>query len=265
VDLALRPRRATEIVDASVRLYRRHFGPFFTLSVAAAVPTLLLQLASIALTRGAVAATAAVTAVAILGVLAVPLYVAYTTVVSGAFAALSDDAVQTDAPDVGRAARRGVGRAWACLGALLLFGVAMAGGLLLLVLPGLYVAARLATIVPTVVVEDAGPVEAFRRAWARSRGHGWHSFAVLLVCVVIVIAPLLASGMLSAALDLQGASAGARVLGAVLEAGVSALITPLFPLATQVLYYDLRVRAEGYDLEQMVGALGAAGAAPAGA
>jgi hypothetical protein len=264
MDFAFRPRRATEIVDASIRLYRRHFGTFFTLSVLAALPTLLLRLATIGLAHGGVSDTG----LGLLGaaaVLAGPLYIAYATLVSGAFAALSDDAVQTDAPDVGRAVRRGIGRGWACLGALLLFGLAFGAGALLFVLPGLYVAARLATIVPTVVVEDVGPIEALQRAWARSRGHAWHSLAVVLVCVLVLMVPLIGAGVVSGLLAGPQAAAGPRVMAALLDTALSVLVQPLFPLATQLLYYDLRVRADGYDLEQMVGALGGAPAAPAGA
>jgi hypothetical protein len=161
--------------------------------------------------------------------------------------------------------RRGIGRAWACLGALLLFALAFGAGALLLVLPGLYVAARLATIVPTAVVEHVGPVEAFQRAWARSRGHAWHSLAVVLVCVLILFVPMFGAGVVSALFAGPQAAAGPRVVAALLDTALSVLVQPLFPLATQILYYDLRVRADGYDLEQMVGALGGAPAAPAGA
>lgn len=264
MDLAFRPRRATEIVDAAVRLYRRHFGTFVTLSVLAVLPTLLVQLGTIALTNVSAPGPGTLAAIGAAGLLGGPAFLAYTVVVAGAFAALSDDAVQTDAPDAGRAVRRGVARAWACLGALLLFGLAFFAGALLLVLPGLYVAARLATVVPTVVVEDAGPVEALKRAWARSRGRAWHSLAVLLVCVLLILVPVAASGLVDGLVGGPGASAGARVAAALVGAALNVLVQPLFPLATQLLYYDLRVRADGYDLEQMVGSLGA-DAAPAGA
>lgn len=45
-------------------------------------------------------------------------------------------------------------------------------GLLLLVLPGLYLAVRLAFAAPAVAVEGRGPIEGLRTGWAASKGRG---------------------------------------------------------------------------------------------
>lgn len=291
MDLALRPRRASEIVDAAVRLYRQHFGTCLTLAVVLEVPPLILRLAT--------AAGATTSAGLALGLLATPAFLAYYALVSAAFAALSDDAVRTGAPDVARAVRRALGRGWASLGVLLLLALMFGGGVVaaalaigvaaaamgvsgfgagslanpatagaavlgvvaLLMVPAAYVFTRFLTAVPTCVVEGAGPGEALTRAWRRGGGHFWHAFAVLLLCILVLLVPLGLAVVAAATLE-AGASLGARVAGVLVQTAINALIQPFVPLATQLLYYDLRVRAEGYDLEQMVGALDAA---PAGA
>lgn len=267
MDSTLRPRSASEIVDATFRLFRRHAGTFLVFAVAATAPQLLIQLAAAliggsgpwrnGLGLGGMAALAGATLVG------TPLVIAYYAVMMGGFAALADDAVRTDAPDAAAAVRVGLRRAWASLGTGLLAGLATVAGLVLLVLPGLYVAARLVTAIPTCVVEEVGPREAVRRAWARGRGHAGHAFGVLFLMFVLLMVAGGAAGLVSGAATLAGNKALGAVLDFVLGAAATVLVQPLFPLATQLLYYDLRVRTDGYDLERMADALGAPAAASA--
>jgi len=44
--------------------------------------------------------------------------------------------------------------------------------------------------------------------------------------------------------------------GLLAAAVVSALVGPLFPIATTLFYYDQRMRHEGYDIERMMEAAG---------
>jgi len=267
VDTALRPRSASELVDAAFRLLRRHYPAFLTLAVAATAPQLVVQLFFVLAGNGAPDAVgtgllALGAATVVLGSL---LYLGYYTVVAGAFAALADEAVRSDAPDVVAAVRVGARRALSCLGVLLLYGLAVGAGMLLLVVPGVYVAVRLATAVPTCVVEGVGAREALRRAWTRGRGRAGHSLGVLAIALLVYLVPVMGASMVSGVLTVASGRLAGQVAGFLLEAAVTVLLYPLIPLVTQLLYYDLRVRADGYDLEQMVDALGAAPTRPAAA
>jgi hypothetical protein len=72
--------------------------------------------------------------------------------------------------------------------ASILSGVAVGIGLVLLVLPGIYLALRLALVAPAVWVGDQGPIEALSESWSRTDGHLW---TVLVVEAVIFFGTML--------------------------------------------------------------------------
>jgi hypothetical protein len=60
------------------------------------------------------------------------------------------------------------------------------GGLILLVIPGIYVGVRLAVSIQALVVEGRRGTEAMGRSWSLVGGHWWHAFATLLVTWLLV-------------------------------------------------------------------------------
>ena len=73
-------------------------------------------------------------------------------------------------PSLGQLYDRTSGRLGTLVGASLLYGVGVAAGLFLLIVPGLIAAARWALIVPLVVIEGRGARDAFRRSNELVRG-----------------------------------------------------------------------------------------------
>jgi hypothetical protein len=131
-------------------------------------------------------------------------------------------------------------------------------GLLVLIMPfvlwwTIYVTLRTFAVVNAVLLEHSGPTSALARSWRLSSGSGWHIFfslglAWLLYFVIAVIANVIGAMLLSNALT--------GILSAI-------LIIPIYPLLAVVstlLYYDLRIRKEGFDLEVMSRELGGAAA-----
>lgn len=60
-------------------------------------------------------------------------------------------------------------------------GVAVSFGLMLLVLPGFYLMARLALVVPTLVTRTRDPFEALRHSWQLTTGNGLRIALVLML------------------------------------------------------------------------------------
>jgi hypothetical protein len=245
--LDLRPRSPSELVDAGFRLLRRHFGAFVALGTVSYIPSLLVNLAQ--LTGFDASSTAAVLALVALVVLIVPAY----AVAQGALAALAADAYQTGEARLGDALRRALRRVGPAVGVMLLVGVLFAVGILLLIVPGLYLFARLATAFPAVVLEDLGPGEAIGRAWSRSAGRVGHSFGTLaltfLLYFVVLIGATIVGGL--------GAIVGGQIAVLALTAVITVVVSPMIPIVTTLLCYDLRIRSEGYDLEVLSGQLDA--------
>ncbi len=77
-----------------------------------------------------------------------------------------------------------------CLGevtaAWLVVTFAVLGGMLLLVIPGLYLTVIWIACVPVIVVERTGPLAALGRSRQLVRGHGWRVFGLLVVLTVML-------------------------------------------------------------------------------
>jgi hypothetical protein len=122
-----------------------------------------------------------------------------------------------------------------------------------------YVACGYAVTTPVVVLEELNASsDAFGRSWDLTRGFKLKIFLIFLVAMVVVFVPGIAIGGLGAALTRD-----ARMLGQAIEmlsAALPILLTPLFSCVLTLVYYDLRVRREAFDLEVLSEQLGAGGA-----
>jgi hypothetical protein len=74
---------------------------------------------------------------------------------------------------------------WPVAGASILAGIAIAIGLLLIIVPGLYLITIWAVIIPVIVIERSGALSAFGRSQQLVRGHGWHVFGTLVLVYII--------------------------------------------------------------------------------
>ena len=62
----------------------------------------------------------------------------------------------------------------------ILFGIGVGIGFILVIIPGLILITFWSVGAPVIVVERAGPIEAFGRSWRLVRGDAWSVFAALL-------------------------------------------------------------------------------------
>lgn len=86
---------------------------------------------------------------------------------------------------------------WPYIAAAVLTGLAVIGGLILLILPGIWVMVRL-SMVRFEVIDGAGIRESLNKSWALTEGHFWRllGFLVVMVLLNIVGAALLMVGLL---------------------------------------------------------------------
>lgn len=128
--------------------------------------------------------------------------------------------------------------------------------LAVMVVPTLALAVLFSLVYPCVIVEGVGPVGALRRSYRLVRGQFWRvvgllllgSFIATLVSQIVAL-PFGIPG------DIWGTWAGV-VLASVGTAVSSLLSTPLVAGLLTLIYFDGRIRREGYDLELMIRALG---------
>ena len=121
----------------------------------------------------------------------------------------------------------------------LLAGLAIGVGLLLLIVPGLFLLTIWAVLAPVVVLEKKGALEAFGRSRELVRGHGWQVFGVI---VVLFLLQFIVTAVIQAIADGVSDSFAAYALSDLI---VRLLVAPLSALAAAVLYFELRGRKEG--------------------
>lgn len=124
------------------------------------------------------------------------------------------------------------------LGALILAGI-LAGigitiGLILLIIPGLFLLTIWALIAPAIVVERTGVGGAFSRSRELVRDNGWQVFAVLAILFVIQFVAILILATIVVGISRSVIGAAAAQLIAYV------LIAPLSALAAATMYFELR-------------------------
>ena len=135
---------------------------------------------------------------------------------------------------------------------LLTLGITL--GLVLLVVPGLFLMVKWSVAIPAQVEESAGIIGSFKRSWALTAGSWWGIFGfVVLLLLVLLVAILLVSvviGLAVAGLSLLG---GPVALGAVvvLQIVLGTAQTVIGAGAAAALYFGLRAGSEGSDAESL--------------
>lgn len=125
----------------------------------------------------------------------------------------------------------------------LLSGLIVGVGFVLLIVPGLYLWARLAIVAPVVADQsERNPLAAIRQGWTLTKGNGWRIFLFMfLVTLVILVIAVILAGVTAAVL---GTGEGiARMLTGLVEgavAAISGMVTLAIAAAT---YRQLAVRA----------------------
>jgi hypothetical protein len=279
-EATMRARTTSEIVDAVFVLYRRDAGQLLVLSAIAILPTLLVQLIFPTPTAQNLTELGGVVWVMLIVGPLCSYMIGATFLVDAASTSYLGETV-----DAAQIVRRSSGRMLRVLGAAislyLLYIVTMAvvvgigtaivltntsnGPLrvVFIAIAGLggmagggYFVARFFAITPAIVVERLDIGAALSRSSALARDRKWHVLLTLGLAMLIVLVATLGAG--AAAVILPGTA-----LQLVATSIITLVAKPILHLTVTVLYYDARIRGEGFDLDHLAQALDA-GVAPAG-
>ena len=266
-DLRLRARSVTEIVDAAFQLYRRDALEYILVTAVAYSPILIAQLMLFgALGRGNAAVDFG-TFGPLWFVLVILGFIGYAVMVA-VVSKFSSEVYLGRSPDLAAIIRTALPKVFPLIGASLVFGLLVSLGIflfaisiavwgpvtgsigfLLAVVWALWVVARYFAVFQLIILENRGVIESFSRAAALSRGQRGHVILTLFLVILIVTVVAIAVMTVAALLPSQMAAGVVQMIYTVVA-------YPLIGIAQMILYYDLRIRAEGYDIEVMTGALG---------
>lgn len=263
-DLTFRARSATEIVDGTFRLYREHFVSFLTLSTLVYLPVIALMIPLMGVMNGTTEDPMAMgmtfLAIAFVSILWYP-------VMWGALMLSASERYLGREIETGEAVRRAFGKFGALLGSWVVKWLLVTLGFFLLIVPGFYFIARYFAIPATVLFEDRGVGDSLGRSSQLSIGQKGRILGTLALAWAILFGIVFAVSMVI------GIIAGVAMVrsGGDAMTGTSSLLMqlpgifsyilglPIIVIAETLLYYDARIRQEGYDIELMTAQLGSAG------
>ena len=270
----LRPRSAIEIVDTAFTIWRRNFGQMTIIGIAATVPivlALVLGLGSLftaGMTGKSINEGAILSMVPMILVFVVIL-VLWMAVVDGAMTLAAGDAYFGREVSAASALRGALSKGGTLvlsniLRMLTIGGAAVVGGiviallgrangaiavLLIVVLSVLMLLlfARLFATTNAVVFENSGASESLNRSFALSKDSAWRIFGVILLSYVVLIVAQIAIGLTVQVVISQ--ILRSPVVASMVGNVIGALLYPFLSIALMVLYFDQRIRKEGYDLD----------------
>jgi hypothetical protein len=285
----IRPMNFGEILDGALVMYRRYFGLFFKLAmVVLAVPLLLLVYVSARWQGAFLMRSQDPTAVLSVLVWFLPILIFYylaSLVLTAGTVRIISDAYLGRMPRLQDALALGLSKLWGLVGVglgkgvivvLAAFGFAIIAGLLAVMARGagtggallifvagaagtwfvIYVLCGYGVTTPIVVLEELGSAfDAFRRSWELTRGSRGKVFGLGFIAFLLFNAlPNLVIQIPAAMtrLTMPGVSIALGALATI----VPVILSPAIAAVITLIYYDLRVRREAFDLQVLGQRLG---------
>ncbi|MDQ3690206.1 MAG: glycerophosphoryl diester phosphodiesterase membrane domain-containing protein [Chloroflexota bacterium] len=253
--LPLRQMGIGELIDAAVRLYRLEWKVLMAIVAFVVVPVTFLEVWASQLLIGNIgpaipsADPFGELLVLTLVFVAVQFLIVQPFLVA-AIARAAADVYLGEQVTIGGTYSYALSRLPAILWITILTTLATLLGFVLLIIPGIIALVRLAFAPAALVVEGHRGSTAVRRSWRLTKGFFWRTLGTLLLSGVIVA---IVTGIISLPGELlvQAMGPDAWPLSALVTVLATVLVTPFATLVVVLLYFDLRIRKEGFDIEMM--------------
>jgi hypothetical protein len=272
-EVDLRPMSLGEVLDRTFSLYKQNFWLFAGITALPSVVLLVLNVGTAALqSAGAgVARTGGsptgVSAGVLTGALATGIiFGLFYLLLLGAAQAATVFAVSDlylGRPASVRGSYSRVGRkALRVILILILVSLAVGLGFVLLIIPGFILLCRTALSVPAAMLEDSKSLRSIERSMELTKGHAFQIFLIFLLvwCLTYVAALVfqvpftyLQADALKAHQTLSFSMLILQHLSAFLS---EVLVGPIGTIAFSLMYYNLRVRKEAFDVQHLMASLG---------
>jgi Membrane domain of glycerophosphoryl diester phosphodiesterase len=263
----LRPLSIGETLDAGFRLLRARFGTLIVCVLVPMVPLSIIATVIEASTNDqAFDVNATTTSTTDDGAIIAGTLI--SALIQGAAAALAiaacfrvvSSAYLGERAEAGPSLRYGLSRLLPLIVAYITLSIVLAVSALFLLIPAIFLGVKWCVTFAAIVAERAGPFSAMGRSWELTGGHWWRTFGTLLVVGLIALVLYLAvvaglGGTIAASEDMSEVTYA--TLATALTVILFAILYPLVASIITVIYYDLRVRNEGFDLQLLAQGVGA--------
>ena len=250
---ALRPRTASELADVAFNLYRANARLLLVVSATMTLPVLVLMVLFLP------PVTATSTGAILLRTALILLSALWTGVVSGALAYVISERYLGRDVSAQQAVNAALQR-WGRLSlGLLARWLLVSFGALLLIVGAVYAFIFSFAMIPVIMLEQRGVNAAWTRSRELTRGMKAHVFGTLFIAYLVLFVVFITVAFMMGTMIFGQNERALQVL----QSTVQIFVSP-FVVATEVLlYYDLRIRKEGFDIEHMAASMGQPSAAAA--
>ena len=267
----LKAMTSTEILDGAFRLYRNNFATFLGILAIAYVPIIALMMVATSVLLAGVESRPIdpapgelppeVVTLLIVGGVGVLLYsLVAMPLATGALTRAVGARYIHEPTSIGDAYRHVLRVFGKYLGTTILSGLVIGLGFLFCLVPGFFFMTWFFASAPVCVLEGLAGTAAMGRSRELVRGHGGRVFGLLFLMILlqnVIAAPVnfgadFLSGLLIESLVLR------NLVSMAVQQSFNLLITPFFSVVVILLYYDLRIRKEAFDLEVLAKSLGKA-------
>lgn len=250
----LRPLSTGELLDKTVSLYRNQFWLFVSIMSPPALMAMAMELmTSAVLPTSPIAGGVGV-------MIVMPLYfITYLFALAATVVAVAD--IFKGVPTSSRKSYAELrGRRWRILNVSAWSGLMVFLGFLVFVIPGILLAVRYSLAIPAAVLEDFRGRQALKRSRMLLKGFADRVYVIGILGIILgLVAVMLFEAPFTAVQAIFfGGQALPLWLALVASTGTfvaNALSGALAIIAISLLYFDMRIRKEGYDLQAMMEAM----------
>jgi hypothetical protein len=235
-----RPRSNTELLDASVEFIRGHFG---TLAAVIALGQIPITVLTLMFPPSPTDPFARWREHPLLAGMQVVLTLWFGVVMSLAFVHTVDDEIHGRKASISSALSRALPRSGGALLMVIVTYIVFMLWAMLFLFPFIWAYARYFANMTSYAIEGLGPFAAIRRSKELAKGNNGRAIALALVPVAVfsIIVLIIQQGLLGSGAGVRGAQIVSSVFSIVLY--------PFMVVPAIFLYYDLRTRREGLDLD----------------
>jgi hypothetical protein len=239
------------LLDRAFRLYTGNFALMLGIAAAAYVPFYLIMLVIESSIGGNLPSQDGGLAAVLFQVVFLILWASIAfPIASGATTYAISERYLGNEATISDALRRGLSHFWPLSIAQISATIRVMFGFLLLIIPGILWMLSYSLIVPVILIEGQKAGSSLRRSRDLIKNYRGKAFCILLVVNLLQV--VLAGGVgMIAGLLFGSANPSGAILSSALNNLLSIFLTPLGIIAAILLYYDMRIRKEGFDLEML--------------
>lgn len=259
--IATAPRGIGQVLDSVFQLTRIAFVPMLPLALLggliSAIPMAYMLLSGVLEDPASAGAFVRSAGYWISILVMLPL----STILYAACILLGESIAQDNRYAIGKCISFVLPRLLTLILAFILFALAVAVGLVLLVIPGLILMVSLYMFLPAIVLDGKGAMDSLKYSHSLVWGNWWRTATIVTIAFIIIYVLMILVGVVfGMVLMVTGFD---PVIAFLVEAGVTVLggllVTPFFIALYLEVYRDLKMRKTGGDLAARIESAGAPG------